>query len=277
MNKTVKIIGNDFETVLTDIPKLRFLDYNEEGVQVQMNAVEMKGRDGMGLLSPTTFGAFNLVLRFFYNGQDLNDYKLIKQKMRGLLFRREPYTLIHSDQAGKKYEVYCEDNAIEDLGETFGTFTVTFKVYKGYSESLLDTGQYSLSNANKWQFEGGYISDSDVKYKHTDTSFKIYNGSTDRINPLLGYKLKIKINVDAPKGFKLVNNTTGDVFEYKKPIKKNQQLVIDGVHPLINNKRVGKHTNWSWISLEKGFNHIELTGEQLGSSTIEFIFNFVYR
>lgn len=65
MNKTVKIIGNDFETVLTDIPKLRFLDYNEEGVQVQMNAVEMKGRDGMGLLSPTTFGAFNLVLRFF--------------------------------------------------------------------------------------------------------------------------------------------------------------------------------------------------------------------
>lgn len=277
MKKTVKIIGNDFETVLTDIPKLRFLDYNEEGVEVQVNSTEMKGRDGVGLLGPATFGPFNLVLRFFYSGQDLNDYKLIKQKMRGLLFRREPYLIVHSDQPGKKYSVYCDENAIEDIGTRFGIFEVKFVVYKGYSESLLDTGQYSLSNANKWQFEGGNLSDSNIKYKHTTTNFRIYNGSTDAINPTLGYEMKIKINVDAPNGFKLTNNTTGDVFEYKKAIKKNQQLVIDGVHPIINKQRVGKDTNWGWINLKEGFNDIEITGKNLGSSTVEFIFNFVYR
>ncbi|MDV3053605.1 phage tail family protein [Staphylococcus ureilyticus] len=277
MEKTVKIIGNDFETVLTDIPKLRFLDYNEEGVEVQVNSTEMKGRDGVGLLGPATFGPFNLVLRFFYSGQDLNDYKLIKQKMRGLLFRREPYLIVHSDQPGKKYSVYCNENAIEDIGTRFGIFEVKFVVYKGYSESLLDTGQYSLSNANKWQFEGGNLSDSNIKYKHTTTNFRIYNGSTDAINPTLGYEMKIKINVDAPNGFKLTNNTTGDVFEYKKAIKKNQQLVIDGVHPIINKQRVGKDTNWGWINLKEGFNDIEITGKSLGSSTVEFIFNFVYR
>lgn len=277
MEKTVKIIGNDFETVLTDIPKLRFLDYNEEGVEVQVNSTEMKGRDGVGLLGPATFGPFNLVLRFFYSGQDLNDYKLIKQKMRGLLFRREPYLIVHSDQPGKKYSVYCDENAIEDIGTRFGIFEVKFVVYKGYSESLLDTGQYSLSNANKWQFEGGNLSDSNIKYKHTTTNFRIYNGSTDAINPTLGYEMKIKINVDAPNGFKLTNNTTGDVFEYKKAIKKNQQLVIDGVHPIINKQRVGKDTNWGWINLKEGINDIEITGKSLGSSTVEFIFNFVYR
>ncbi|WP_145461818.1 phage tail domain-containing protein, partial [Staphylococcus saprophyticus] len=259
MEKTVKIIGNDFETVLTDIPKLRFLDYNEEGVEVQVNSTEMKGRDGVGLLGPATFGPFNLVLRFFYSGQDLNDYKLIKQKMRGLLFRREPYLIVHSDQPGKKYSVYCNENAIEDIGTRFGIFEVKFVVYKGYSESLLDTGQYSLSNANKWQFEGGNLSDSNIKYKHTTTNFRIYNGSTDAINPTLGYEMKIKINVDAPNGFKLTNNTTGDVFEYKKAIKKNQQLVIDGVHPIINKQRVGKDTNWGWINLKEGINDIEIT------------------
>lgn len=277
MEKTVKIIGNDFETVLTDIPKLRFLDYNEEGVEVQVNSTEMKGRDGVGLLGPATFGPFNLVLRFFYSGQDLNDYKLIKQKMRGLLFRREPYLIVHSDQPGKKYSVYCNENSIEDIGTRFGIFEVKFVVYKGYSESLLDTGQYSLSNADKWQFEGGNLSDSNIKYKHTTTNFRIYNGSSDAINPTLGYEMKIKINVDAPNGFKLTNNTTGDVFEYKKAIKKNQQLVIDGVHPIINNQRVGKDTNWGWINLKEGFNDIEITGKSLGSSTVEFIFNFVYR
>ena len=87
----------------------------------------------------------------------------------------------------------------------------------------------------------------------------------------------IKINIDAPNGFKLINNTTGDTFEYKKAIKKNQQLVIDGVHPVMSNKRVGVDTNWQWIRLDKGYNNIEIIGKGIDNPRIEFLFNFVYR
>src|SRR5699024_9742144 len=141
------------------------------------------------------------------------------------------------------------------------TFTITFNCYKGYSESLLDTMQMSLSNDYKWQFENGHLSDSEIKYKHTNTSFSIYNVSDDMIDSSLGYRMVIKINIDAPNGFKITNNTTGDTFEYKKAIKKNQQLVIDGVHPVMSNKRVGIDTNWQWIRLDKGYNNIEITGK----------------
>lgn len=277
MSKSVRIYGNDLDFTLTDIERLRFLDFDEEGVEVSVNSQEMKGRDGVGLLGPATFGSFNLILRFFYAGTDTKDYNLLKQRLRGLLFRREPYFVVHSDMPGKKYSVYCEENSIEDIGEQFGTFEVKFVVHKGYSESLLDTSKFSLSKANQWQVEGGHLSDSNIKYKHTDSRFQIYNGSDDVINPVLGYEMKIKMNIDAPNGFKLINHTTNTEFQYKKPIKKNQQLILDGVHPLLNKQRVGVDTNWDWIVLDKGFNDIEVTGAGVTNTTVEFIFNFVYR
>lgn len=155
MEKTVKIYNESFEEVLTDIPNLKFLDFDEEGVEVQVNSQEMKGRDGVGLLGPATFGPYNLILRFFYTGQDTKDYNLLKQRLRALIFRRDPYFIVHSDMPGKKYAVYPTEVGIEDIGTRYGTFEMQFVVYKGYSESLLNTSQYSLDKADKWQFEGG--------------------------------------------------------------------------------------------------------------------------
>ncbi|MEB7678147.1 phage tail family protein, partial [Staphylococcus saprophyticus] len=129
-------------------------------------------------------------------------------------------------------------------------------------------------------------SDDEIKYKHTTTSFKIYNGSSDTINPLLRHQFKLLVNIDAPKGFKIKNKSTSkklndgtetDVFEYKKGIKKSQQLVINGVHPFIDNKRVGIDTNWQWLTLDKGFNEIEITGENISNVTTQWIFPFIYR
>lgn len=275
MVKEVKMFNDDFSEIITDIPRLKFLDYNEEGVEVNANTTEINGTDGV-LMGPTTFGPFNLVLRFFFSGTDKHDYHLLKQKMRGLLFRREPFYIWHSDMPGKKYAVYTNENSVEDIGTRFGEFEVTFVVYKGYSESLKDTSQFSLSSGD-WQFEAGVLSDDEIKYTHDTTAFKIYNGSSDTINPLLRHQFKLLVNIDAPKGFKLNNKTTGDVFEYKKGIKKNQQLVINGVHPFINNKRVGIDTNWQWLTLAKGFNDIEITGENIKEVKTQWIFPFIYR
>ncbi|WP_233665204.1 phage tail family protein [Staphylococcus pseudoxylosus] len=275
MKKEVKIFNDDFEAVLTDIPKLRFADFEEEGVEVKANTTEINGTDGV-LMGPTTFGPFNLILNFHFKGVDKEDLRLMKQRLRELLFRREPYYVWHSDMPGKKYAVYCEENGNEDLTNYFATFQVTFVVFKGYSESLKETDEFSLSSGD-WQFEGGLLTDNEIKYKHDTTSFKIYNGSSDIINPLLRHKFKLLINIDAPKGFKISNKTTGDVFEYKKAIKSNQKLIINGLHPFVNDKRVGIDTNWQWITLAKGFNDIEITGMNIGAVKTQWIFPFIYR
>ncbi|MDW4052644.1 phage tail family protein [Staphylococcus saprophyticus] len=275
MKKEVRLFNDNFNIKLTDTPYLRFLDHIEEDVEVKANTTEINGTDGV-LMGPTTFGPFNLILNFSFRGLDTKDLILQKQKLRNILFRREPYYIWHSDAPGKKYLVYCDSNENEDLTHSFATFKVTFVVVKGYSESLKDTSQFSLSSGD-WQFEAGVLSDDEIKYKHTTTSFKIYNGSTDTINPLFRHKLKVLINLNAPKGFKIKNTTTGDVFEYKKAIKSNQRFTLDGVHPFINNKRVGIDTNWQWLTLDEGFNNIEIIGENISNVQTQWIFPFIYR
>lgn len=275
LKKEVRLFNDNFDVKLTDTPNLLFLDHIEEDVEVKANTTEINGTDGV-LMGPTTFGPFNLVLNFSFKGLDTKDLKLYKQKIRNILYQREPYYVWHSDAPGKKYAVYCDSNDNENLTNSFATFKVTFVVFKGYSESLKDTSQFSLSSGD-WQFEDGVLSDNEIKYKHTTTSFKIYNGSTDTINPLLRHKLKVLINLNAPKGFKIKNTTTGDVFEYKKAIKSNQRFTLDGVHPFINNKRVGIDTNWQWLTLDEGFNDIEIIGENISNVQTQWIFPFIYR
>lgn len=276
LGKEVKLFNDDVSETITDIPNLKFLDFEEEGVEVQSNTLEVKGTDGV-LLGPTTFGPFNLVLNFSFKGEDNRDLKLLKQKLRTLLFRREPYYIWHSDMPGKKYAVYCESNENEDLTNSFATFKVTFVVYKGYSESIDDTSQFSLSNG-RWQFESGVLATSDVHYSHDHTAFRIYNGSSDTVNPIMRHNFKLIIHAAAPKGLKITNTTTGDVFEYKEPLNYANELVINGVHPFLDRKqRVGKYTNFEWITLAPGYNQIVITGENIKKVQTEWIFNFIYR
>ncbi|MCQ3816713.1 phage tail domain-containing protein [Staphylococcus xylosus] len=275
MEKEVRLFNEDFNIKLTDTPNLKFLDFIEEDVEVKANTTEINGTDGV-LSGPINFGPFNLVLNFSFKGLDTKDLRLYKQKIRDIVYRRELYYVWHSDAPGKKYAVYCDSNENDDLTNSFATFKITFVVIKGYSESLKETDEFSLSSGD-WQFEGGLLTDDEIKYKHDSTSFKIYNGSSDVINPLLRHKFKLLINIDTPKGFKVINKTTGDEFEYKKDIKSNQTLTISGVHPFIDNKRVGNDTNWQWLTLDKGFNEIEITGENISNVQTHWVFPFIYR
>lgn len=275
MEKEVKLFNDDINIKLTDIPNLKFLDFIEEGVEVKANTVEMNGTDGV-LVGPNSFGPFNLILNFSFKGHDTTDLRLIKQKLRGLLFRREPYYVWHSDLPGKKYAVYCTEDGNESLTNSFATFAVTFVVFKGYSESLDETSKFSLSNG-RWQFEGVARADDSIKYTHTSDYFDIYNGSSDTLDPLLRHKLQIQIKADAPEGITIRNLTTEDKFIYKKPLTPSKTLTIQGIHPLLDGNRVGIDTNWQWLTLAPGYNTIKIENDSIKSVETQWSFNFIYR
>lgn len=275
MNKRVRIFDDTKSFYLDEvIPRIRFLDAKEEDVETTVNSQEIKGTDGV-LLGSSNFGPFELILRFSYLGNDISDYRLVKTKLRGLLYQRRPYYVLHSDMPGKKYAVYCDGNSIEDLTDRFGTFEVTFQVYKGYSESLYKTDQFSLLS-DKWQFESGLVPDNEVNYTHTRQMFSIYNGSSDTIDPRMRHDLKIWIRLSTQTGFKIVNKTTGDIFEYKGSLDKNQSFLIDGAYPYKDQKRCGRQTNHGIITLAPGYNNFEVWGT-LSDFKIQYIFPFIYR
>lgn len=273
--KWVEIWDDKENFKLTDIYGLNFLDYELIESSVKTNEVDMPGIDGV-IVGANTLEPFDIVLNFFFDGADKHDLNLFAEKLRKKLRRRDPFYLRHSYLPGIKYAINSAEINHEKLNHSDAEITMTFHCYKGYSESFKETNEYSLYSDN-WQFENNLLSDSNIKYKHNTTSFSIYNGSTDTINPLLRHKFKLLINIDAPSGFKLENKTTGDVFEYKKPIKKNTQIMIQGVHPFIGNSRIGIDTNWKWITLDAGYNEIEITGKNIGETSTQWIFPFIYR
>ena len=274
-NKWVRIFDEKENQYITDIEGLRFLDYEEEGVENRVNATEIQSVDGV-LLSPSTFGPFNLKLRFFYRGADVTDYKLVKQKLRGTLFKRTPYFINHSDMPGIKYAVYCEENAITDIAHKYGEFEITFVVFKGYSESLMTTDNFSL-NSDYWQFGNGLVTDPNIKYVHTKRKFQIYNGSTDTVTPIHRHQIITTMNINAPNGFTLHNKTTGDKFVYKKKIRDTDTVVLNGVYPFKNKQHCGIDTNHEYITLAEGYNDFEVLGDGVEVKEIKFTFNFVYR
>lgn len=275
-DRWLKIIDDKGTTNINEhISKFIFLDAKSTYPTSVEDSITIKGIDGE-LPSVASFSPFNLVVKFGLDGIDEKDINLMEQILRNLFYRRKPYYVVTSDNPGRKYLVNNPDMNPDYTDFSASRFEMTFSVKKGYSESLKDTDEFSLSSGD-WQFEGGLLSDDEIKYKHDTTSFKIYNGSSDVINPLLRHRFKLIINIDAPKGFKIKNKTTGDVFEYKKAIKRNQTLTINGVHPFIDNKRVGIDTNWQCLTLDEGFNDIEITGENISKVSIQWIFPFIYR
>lgn len=284
-DRWLKIIDDNGTTNVNDyISNFIFLEAKSSYPTSVEDSITIKGVDGE-LPSVASFSPFSLVVKFGLDGMDEKDINLMEQMLRNLFYRRKPYYVVTSDNPGKKFLVNNPDMNPDYADFSATRFDMTFTVKKGYSESLKETDQFSLSSGD-WQFEAGVLSDDEIKYKHTTTSFKIYNGSSDTINPLLRHQFKLLVNIDAPKGFKIKNKSTSkklndgtetDVFEYKKGIKKSQQLVINGVHPFIDNKRVGIDTNWQWLTLDKGFNEIEITGENISNVTTQWIFPFIYR
>lgn len=259
--------------VQEEIPGLIFLEAKPSyPVQINNN-VKMNGIDGE-IPGVITYDAFNLVVRIGFDGIDITDVDLLEEKLRGLFSTRQRYYVVTSQMPAKKYAVDNPVISAEYLGTSSVKFEITFNVYKGYSESLYKTDQFSLMS-DKWQFESGLIPDYDVKYKHTRTKFKIFNGSKDTINPRF-HELKIWIRGNSDKAFKIVNKTTGDVFEFKGELKRNQSLLIDGVYPYLDSTRCGRRTNHGVISLASGFNDFEVWGS-ISKFEIEFVFNYIYR
>ena len=257
------------------IPGLQFVEWEIPSVSTSNEDLEISGRDGV-IPGAINFAPFSLVLHFYYEGNDMEDLNLFSQTMKSIVHNREPYYIAHSDMPDYKYAVNKAEIEWEVINHGDSTFSVTFNCYKGYAESLYSTDDYNLMS-NFWQYESGLISDTDIKYIHTTNNFKIYNASSDKINPLLDHNLDIYMTVVAPNGFKMKNKTNKTEFNYLGKMKKEGTILLNKTYPYINKKRIGKDTDKGYLILDKGINDISITGDGLEIKKIKFDFNFIYR
>ena len=272
----IKLLTEDGIFQIQDnIQGLIFLDAKPSYPVSVVNNTTINGVDGE-LPNAISFAPFTLIVRFGIDGLDQESVDIAEQRLRSIFNRRNHYYLTHSQMPGIKYLVGNPDISQEIKDFSAIELEMNFPVVKGYSESLMTTDDFSL-NSDYWQFGNGLVTDQDIAYIHSKRKFKIFNGSSDTVTPIHRHHLIIKMNVKAPNGFILHNKTTGDKFEYKKAIRDNDTVILNGVYPFKNKKRCGIDTNWEYITLAPGYNDFEVLGDGVIVKEIKFTFNYVYR
>ena len=266
-DETVNLLDND---------RVHLLGFEKPELNGSTEQLEINGVDGI-LPSVTTYGPYELTLNFRYVGVDPIDVDIFCFNLEQKIQKETPYYLSFSEMPGLKYAVLPSPKVSPSpFAIRYVDFEITFTVYKGYAESLMSTDNLEL-NSDFWQFGNNIVTNEDLQYTHHKTKFDIYNASPITVTPINRHNLIITMNIQAPNGFKLKNKKTGDVFEYKKALKKSDTLVLNGVYPYKNKKRCGKDTNWEFITLASGYNAFEVIGDGVEVEEIGFSFNFVYR
>lgn len=276
-SKWVEIITDEStKNLIAEHDGLIVDDIKKASPNGETESLEIKGVDGVKPTS-SNYKPFDLEIDFIFRGYDKQDADLFLFKFNNLLSLRKRYYVRHSDLPDIKYAVEpTPDISTEYITIRDYRITVKFSCYKGYSESYLTTNQMSWSNG-LWQFQEGLKADDEIKYIHEDWGYRIFNGSNDVINPF-NHSLTIKLWLEAPNGFTLRNNTTGDTFEYYEPLKKSTGFMLKDVYPIVNlSDNVGRYTNFEWITLDPGWNDIEITGKDLTYAKSEWIFNFIFK
>lgn len=214
-----------------------------------------------------------------------DQYHLNTLDLNRFVFREEPYYIIYSRYPGLMFLVNPMPFELNRTGHATAQLSIDFEIFKGYAESRGTTKDKFGYDPALWQIGMGIPHGEELKYTFTERKISVYNASnmtiTARQHHLLDITIKgikkphtetYKGRIGAPK---IINKTTGDIFELYDVMLDTDTLVLSGVYPILNKQHVGKASNHGILTLAPGFNEFEIQG--LSNFEISFDFRFLYK
>jgi hypothetical protein len=273
----VRIIQGDTQTDLTEQFPIRVLGVRSTMPTASIPRVTHAGVDGAVTYTPS-YEPFNLEVDCLLESYDNYDYHLVMNELKSLLCGQSTYYVQYEKLPARQYCVdECSIEEPDKFRKDAARFTLKFYVFKGFSESLATSTVPLEYNEEVWGIGLNLPDGEDLQYVFSDEPiFNLYNPSDMRINPRF-HPLSIALTCDSVPGknVRIYNRTNGTLFELKKQVKKSDILLIDGVYPYLNNVRCGIDTNHGLITLERGWNRVQVINAT--NTTIAFDFPFYYR
>lgn len=272
----VSVTQDQEEIFLTDRFPLRLIEVKTPLGKEKIKGTSFTGQDGE-IVFPPTYEAFNLEMDFQLMAVDNYDYHLLIAELKSILCQNTPYFVRHEKLPSRKYAVNtCEINTTRKSANVAG-ITLIFNCFKGVSESLYTSTTPLTYDEAAWGVGLNLPEGEDLQYVFSNEPiFNVYNPSDMRLNPRF-HPLSIALTCDSVQGenIRIYNRTNGTLFELKKQIKKKDVLLIDGVYPYLNDVRCGIDTNHGLITLERGWNRVQIINAT--NTTIAFDTPFFYR
>lgn len=238
------------------------------------HSVEMvDGRDG-GIFTDSQFTERVITVELLYESTDIYDFYLLRDEINALFTRKESFYIIFKNEPYKRYLVKLNQGFVIEPNQYMNSFELEFTCVNIYGESIVSTQQMKKEwDVDQFAWNNTITWDDDLQYTFTTNNFDIYNLGTGHIDPRQS-EIKIVIQGDYSNGLTLTNNTTGEVYQYNKPLSSGDVLTLDGVRTLKNGVSAFRDTNKKLISLAQGKNSFTVTGGT--TSNIYFDFRFLY-
>lgn len=254
-------IGVDVRSFIVSAPEIR---HEKE---------EIDGRDGLIDLG-SLYGERSIQAVCRMKARDVYDYPLLRNEVFRIFDSREAFFISCDAEPGKRWLVrYASPYSMEQT-YLWGDFTIPFVSASPYAESTTTTLDPLIFESEAWQFSHG-IPLEDVRYEHTNRTFRIYNMGDVAVDPRAN-PLRILLYTESASQTRIevFNRTTGDYFRYDGDTVNGVPIILDGVRVLRQGVSLAKRTNFGLITLQSGWNDFEVVCPQF--QRIQFDFRFYY-
>lgn len=241
---------------LKDILGVECTDFQRKSPVLNVEYQEFSGSNGSREIN-SSFKAFEIEVKLYLEFKTMYDYQLKETELYAFLADDNSYYIITDREPGKRYLVRPNAISLEELGIRYATYSVTFNVFRGCSESLTSTlSEFDL--ADEWQFSQN-LESADYEYEFDVSRFQVFNAGDFAIDPREN-ELKITLQGESLGNATIFNRTTGDRFVYTPTLSTNlgQTVTLDRVYPKLNGVNRGIDTNLGLITLAPGINEIEI-------------------
>ena len=266
-------IGDEAEFDIAD--KVKGLKYlGDDSTLASTNQLlQVPGIDGT-VYQYKTYSNYQVPAKFFLRFEDWQDYKLAKHQGNRLFSSRKMIRIrTDTEPAMVRFVMPNPPEIAPTEAEAhYASFTENFDNPSGYRYSLYRSDSLP-SIANGWQF-GMNLPEPLPSYHFTNKSFKVYNASDIAIEP---YKQKHDLRIlfkFSGSQMKITNKTNGSSYTYNNSSNGNEQIILDGISTTLNGNPASANTDYGTVTLETGWNDIDVSGAD--NVDITFSFPFIY-
>ena len=215
-------------------------------------------------------------LKFLLKANDTQSYRLLRDELYAVIDEIEYVSETY--QIGKRYNVKVDTSFIPERYENNQRFAeaevscITTEL--PFAESIGTTQDIEHSRLRYsdelWSYGMGLSYEDNTKdYSHRQLNFSIFNAGNVSVHPFEQY-LKIELE-NIGKGYRLINETTGDKFEYLG--RTTGKFVLDGPNMTMKGLQAFRDTNRQYISLVPGWNYFN----QNKAKEVKFDFRYYYK
>ncbi|GAB9260888.1 phage tail family protein [Ligilactobacillus animalis] len=239
-----------------------------------VHSYQQQGQYGTTLID-TKADALTIPLSLVITAHDVYDLELQRLELKKILDSSESF-YVYSDRIPHlRWEVVADSFQFPQTSNFWrATASINLVCPSGFAESRGTTLDTLMYDTEKWGLGMNIPNGVDLRYTFkNETNFRVYNASN--IDLLADNKpVQIIFKGNVANKLTITNKTTGQIFEFSRPLDTGNTLILDGLIPIEDDMQMYYASNHGFIDFKKGWNEISVAGAS--DFTISFKTRFYY-